>query len=74
MTDLTQYSEKVRKRYDYPSNVKENILLQKKTLAIQERSESVKDILNLGFTAHLESKVESYHILVILCDHHHNQI
>ena len=28
----------------------------------------MKDILNLGFTAHLESKVKSCHILVILCD------
>ena len=32
MTDLTQYSEKVRKRYDYPSNVKENLLWLKELL------------------------------------------
>lgn len=45
MTDLTQYSEKVR--------IKEKPSCRLR----QERRESVKDILNLGFTAHLESKV-----------------
>ena len=45
MTDLTQYSEKVRIGGKSPCRLR------------QERRESVKDILNLGFTAHLESKV-----------------
>ena len=50
MTDLTQYSEKV----------KIDLILSTITLStVQERRESVKDILNLGFTAHLESKVLS---------------
>ena len=31
----------------------------------QERRESVKDILNLGFTAHLESKVQLNHLVLL---------
>jgi hypothetical protein len=31
----------------------------------QERRNSVKDILNLGFTAHLESKVSLYHLVLL---------
>ena len=43
MTDLTQYSEKARKRYDMknnPINVKDNLLLPKKKLLLFRREGS----------------------------------